>query len=84
MPRIDTDGNLAALREYERDQDRLQKLDDWLAEIEGEIWEDSDLLIDAINEADEAERICDAVANHARVILQQRMQDAQLRDADYD
>jgi hypothetical protein len=68
--KINIDGNLAALSQYEREQDRLQKLDDELERIEGEIWEQDALLIEAVRAGDSMKSIDTAVEEYARVLLE--------------
>jgi hypothetical protein len=66
------DGNLHALRQYECEQDRLQRLDDWLESIECEIWDDDVLLVEAIREAPQSMPIGDAVENYAKFLMEER------------
>jgi hypothetical protein len=72
---MSTDGNLAALRQYERDQDRLQRESDWLEEIEGEIWTTPSMLADAILAAHSHDSIQRAVEDHSLRILRERQRE---------
>ena len=67
---MNVDGNMAALARYEREQDRLQRMDDELERIEGEIWEQDALLIEAVRAGDETKSIDTAVESYARVLLE--------------
>ena len=68
------DGNLFALRQYECEQDRLQRIDDWLESIECEIWDDDVLLVEAIRAADSIISVEAAVEAYARTLLEHRRQ----------
>jgi hypothetical protein len=76
------DWHTETLARYEREQDAIQRDDDELAEIESAVWDDPDLLIDAIMEAPDYARICDAVAKHALRIFEQRRCDAEMARAE--
>jgi hypothetical protein len=69
---IDIDGNLYALRQYEAEQDRLQRLDEELMRIEEEIWEQDALLVEAIRAADSIKSIEAAVEAYAITLLEHR------------
>jgi len=84
MSSINVDGNLAALAAYERQQDRLQRYDDWLAEIEQEIWDDGPLFEEAMLRSPDDESIDDAVTSYARVIMAERIRDAETARAEAD
>ena len=66
---INVDGNMAALARYEREQDRLQQLDDRLERLEGNIWDSDILLLKAVRRASESTPIDDAVEAYAKVLL---------------
>jgi len=84
MSSINVDGNLAALAAYERQQDRLQRFDDWLAEIEQEIWDDGPMFEKAMLRSPDDESIDDAVTSYARVIMAERIRDAETARAEAD
>jgi nitroimidazol reductase NimA-like FMN-containing flavoprotein (pyridoxamine 5'-phosphate oxidase superfamily) len=84
MSSINVDGNLAALAAYERQQDRLQRFDDWLAEIEQEIWDDGPMFEEAMLRSPDDESIDDAVTSYARVIMAERIRDAETARAEVD
>jgi hypothetical protein len=62
---MNTDGNLAALRRYERDMDRLMEAEVRLEELERQIWEEDSLLLKAVRAAPDNAKICDAVASYS-------------------
>ena len=84
MSSINVDGNLAALAAYERQQDRLQRLDDWLAELEDEIWHDGPLFEEAMLRSPDDESVDEAVTSYARVIMAERIRDAETARAEAD
>jgi hypothetical protein len=84
MSSINVDGNLAALYQYERQQDHLQRMDDWLAEIEQEIWDDGPLFEEAMLRSPDDESVDEAVTSYARVIMAERIRDAETARAEAD
>ena len=81
---MNVDGNLAALYQYERQQDRLQRYDDWLAEIEQEIWDDGPMFEEAMMRSPDDESIDDAVSSYARRVMNERIRDAETARAEAD
>lgn len=72
---MNTDGNLAALAAYEREQDRLQQTDDLLEQTIEEIWDSEDLLLMAINDAPSVDMpISDAIEHAARRMIREKRQ----------
>ena len=69
---INIDGNAHALRQYERQQDALQRADDELEEKMTEIWDTPALLVQAIREASGLDQVDDAIEKHAKRILAER------------
>jgi hypothetical protein len=69
---INVDGNAHALRQYEKQQDALQRADDELEKVINEIWDWPDLLVEAIQEASGLDQIDDAIEKHAKRILAER------------
>ena len=69
---INIDGNAHALRQYERQQDALQRADDALEEAMSEIWDTPALLVQAIREASGLDQVDDAIEKHARRMIEER------------
>jgi hypothetical protein len=84
MSSINVDGNLAALAAYERQQDRLQRYDDWLAEIEQEIWDDGPLFEEAMLRSPDDESIDDAVTEYAKIVMAERIRLAEIARGEMD
>ena len=84
MSSINVDGNLAALAAYERDLDRAQRYDDWLAELEDEIWEDGQLFETAMRRAPTNMTIEDAVTEYARLVMAERIRLAEIARGEMD
>jgi len=73
---INIDGNAHALRQYEREQDRLQQMDDLLDAFIDEVWDSETCLLNAIENAPSTDMaISDAVELEARRMLDQMMRE---------
>jgi hypothetical protein len=84
MGRIDIDGNLSALYRHERDLDRAQRMDDWLTELEDEVWQDGELFETAMRRASGSTTIDDAVTEYAQAIMAERIKAAEIARAEVD
>jgi hypothetical protein len=64
------DGNAYALRQYERQQDHFQRMDDWLEEVMNEIYDDGprleQLIADSGDELDLEEIVEKAAREYIR------------------
>ena len=74
---MNTDGNLAALREYEKWQDALDCRGFAIEEVVEEIFDDDTLLADAIRDADPRLTIEKVVWAAAEVALENRFRGAE-------
>jgi len=73
---INIDGNLVALAAYEREQDRLQRMDDMLEAFIDEVWGNETCLLNAIENSPSTDMpISDAVELEARRMLDQMMRE---------
>ena len=72
---MNIDGNLHALRLYEKRQDELQRYDDWMDEVVSEIWDTPAWLEQVIADAPDDCDLGDAVDDAAReyILEQQRI-----------
>ena len=66
------DGNLAALARYEREQDQLQQMDDWLEEVISEIYETPEWLEQVIADSSGELDLEEAVENAARAFIHEQ------------
>ena len=69
---MNTDGNMAALAVYEKQQDALQRADDALEEAMSEIWDTPALLVQAIRDASGLDQVDDAIEKHAKRMIEER------------
>jgi hypothetical protein len=68
------DGNAYALRQYERQQDYLQRMDDWLEETMSEIYDTPEWLERVIADSSDELDLEEAVENAAREYIREQQE----------
>ena len=81
---INIDGNAHALRQYEREQDRLQRMDDELEAVIEEIHDDAERCAQLIEDARPGLSEEEIIEEEARRIIEERRWDAREARADDD
>ena len=71
---INVDGNAHALRQYERQQDYLQQMDDWLEEVMAEIYDDGPRLEQLIADSSGALDLEEIVENAALEYIREQQE----------
>jgi hypothetical protein len=71
---MNIDGNAHALRQYERQQDYLQQMDDWLEEVMAEIYDDGPRLEQLIADSSGALDLEEIVENAALEYIREQQE----------